>query len=104
MGDGRRALGLADRLGPQGGVVKSAVVSVTVEPPVDREKTCPFLLRMFPKLGSHHVLEEFGRPGRGKSVLRQVGTVHGTRVSPDDIKTLKRCNFQIGDFLDVAIY
>lgn len=38
MGDGRRALGLADRLGPQGGVVKSAVVSVTVEPPVDREK------------------------------------------------------------------
>lgn len=38
MGDGRRALGLADRLGPQGGVVKSAVVSVTVDPPVDREK------------------------------------------------------------------
>lgn len=29
-------------------------------PPIDREKTCPLLLRAFPKLGGHHRLEDFG--------------------------------------------
>ncbi|MEW5305799.1 MAG: hypothetical protein WDW36_008317 [Sanguina aurantia] len=31
--------------------------------PIDREKTCPLLLRAFPKLGGHHRLEDFGRGG-----------------------------------------
>uniref|UniRef100_A0A7S1STK2 Histone deacetylase complex subunit SAP18 n=1 Tax=Tetraselmis chuii TaxID=63592 RepID=A0A7S1STK2_9CHLO len=30
---------------------------------IDREKTCPLLLRVFPKLGSHHKLEEYQRNG-----------------------------------------
>lgn len=31
---------------------------------VDREKTCPLLLRVFPKLGGHHRLEEYARRGQ----------------------------------------
>ncbi|GMH44642.1 hypothetical protein BSKO_12594 [Bryopsis sp. KO-2023] len=31
---------------------------------VDREKVCPLLLRVFPKLGGHHGLEDFARRGR----------------------------------------
>lgn len=30
---------------------------------VDREKTCPLLLRVFPKVGGHHRLEDFMRRG-----------------------------------------
>lgn len=31
------------------------------EPEIDRTKVCPLLLRVFPKLGGHHRLEEFAR-------------------------------------------
>lgn len=34
----------------------------------------------------------------------QVGVVHSSRLGEDDVKTLRSINFQIGDFLDVAIY
>lgn len=30
---------------------------------VDREKTCPLLLRVFPKRGGHHKLDEFSKRG-----------------------------------------
>lgn len=33
----------------------------------------------------------------------QVGQVHSSRRGADDFKTLRSLNFQIGDFLDVAI-
>lgn len=29
------------------------------EPEIDREKTCPLLLRVFPKLGGHHRLDDY---------------------------------------------
>ncbi|KAK6935305.1 Sin3 associated polypeptide p18, partial [Dillenia turbinata] len=32
--------------------------------PVDREKTCPLLLRVFTKIGSHHTPEDFGVRGK----------------------------------------
>ncbi|CAI0470552.1 unnamed protein product [Linum tenue] len=33
-------------------------------PPVDREKTCPLLLRVFTKIGGHHSKEEFQIRGK----------------------------------------
>ncbi|CAN1236693.1 Histone deacetylase complex subunit SAP18 [Linum grandiflorum] len=33
-------------------------------PPVDREKTCPLLLRVFTKIGGHHGKEEFQVRGK----------------------------------------
>mmetsp|Transcript_769 Transcript_769/g.1825 ORF Transcript_769/g.1825 Transcript_769/m.1825 type:complete len:166 (-) Transcript_769:94-591(-) len=117
---------------------------------IDREKTCPLLLRVFPKLGGHHKLEEYAKVGelpkgevqvytwmdatlreltdlvkevqpvarkpnarlafsfvypdrKGHSVMRAVGMVMSGRPGDDDKKTLKVLNFQIGDYLDVAI-
>ncbi|XP_010255598.1 PREDICTED: histone deacetylase complex subunit SAP18 [Nelumbo nucifera] len=32
--------------------------------PVDREKTCPLLLRVFTKIGSHHAKEDFAVRGK----------------------------------------
>ncbi|KAJ8748913.1 hypothetical protein K2173_013347 [Erythroxylum novogranatense] len=32
--------------------------------PVDREKTCPLLLRVFTKMGSHHTKEDFAVRGK----------------------------------------
>lgn len=32
--------------------------------PIDREKTCPLLLRVFTKVGGHHVNEEFSERGK----------------------------------------
>ncbi|KAJ8900223.1 hypothetical protein K2173_024863 [Erythroxylum novogranatense] len=32
--------------------------------PVDREKTCPLLLRVFTKIGSHHMKEDFAVRGK----------------------------------------
>ncbi|KAJ4712919.1 histone deacetylase complex subunit SAP18-like [Melia azedarach] len=32
--------------------------------PVDREKTCPLLLRVFTKIGSHHTAEDFAVRGK----------------------------------------
>ncbi|KAK7292553.1 hypothetical protein RJT34_15404 [Clitoria ternatea] len=32
--------------------------------PVDREKTCPLLLRVFTKIGSHHTMEDFAVRGK----------------------------------------
>jgi histone deacetylase complex subunit SAP18 len=40
---------------------------------------------------------------KGRNVMRQVGTVFGGRPSQDDRRTLRGLNFQIGDFLDVAV-
>lgn len=41
---------------------------------------------------------------RGRSVLRPVGAVLSKRTGEDDVKTLRSLGFQIGDYLDVAIY
>ncbi|KDP25534.1 hypothetical protein JCGZ_20690 [Jatropha curcas] len=32
--------------------------------PIDREKTCPLLLRVFTKIGSHHKMEDFAVGGK----------------------------------------
>ncbi|KAL4427142.1 hypothetical protein ABPG77_001146 [Micractinium sp. CCAP 211/92] len=48
-------------LGPGGPAVRSGVVAVQKEPAIDREKVCPLLLRVFPRLGAHHQLEDFAR-------------------------------------------
>ncbi|CAK7335416.1 unnamed protein product [Dovyalis caffra] len=118
--------------------------------PIDREKTCPLLLRVFTKIGSHHKLEDFVVRGKepkdevqiytwkdatlreltdlvkevapearrrnaklsfafvypdkhGRFVLRVVGMTHSSGRRPDDLKALAELNFQIGDYLDVAI-
>lgn len=36
--------------------------ALPAKPPIviDREKTCPLLLRVFPKMGGHHRVEDFG--------------------------------------------
>lgn len=120
--------------------------------PVDREKTCPLLLRVFTKVGGHHTDEDFAIRGkepkdevqiytwkdatlreltdlvkevapearrrnaklsfafvypdkRGRFVLKQVGMTHsyGNGRRLDDSKALGELDFQIGDYLDVAI-
>merc|ERR1712046_523319 len=119
---------------------------------IDREKTCPALLRVFIKLGSHHGPREFTLRGkepthdevqiytwpdatlrelttlikevndasrrrdarisfalvypdkRGEPVVRQIGRVFSSRRTEDDTKALRDHGFQIGDFLDVAIF
>ncbi|KAL5748624.1 hypothetical protein ACOSP7_025667 [Xanthoceras sorbifolium] len=120
--------------------------------PVDREKTCPLLLRVFTKTESHHSAEDFALRGkepkdevqiytwkdatlreltdlvkevapearrrnaklsfafvypdkRGRFVLRQVGMTHsyGNGRRLDDSRALAELNFEIGDYLDVAI-
>ncbi|EFN53580.1 hypothetical protein CHLNCDRAFT_136773 [Chlorella variabilis] len=43
--------------------LRSGVVAVVKEPAIDREKVCPLLLRVFPRLGAHHQLEDFARRG-----------------------------------------
>ncbi|XP_059651499.1 histone deacetylase complex subunit SAP18 [Cornus florida] len=122
--------------------------------PVDREKTCPLLLRVFTKIGGHHSDEDFAVRGKepkdevqiytwkdatlreltdlvkevapearrrdatlsfafvypashGRFILREVGKTfsypNGRR--PDNgSKALGELNFQIGDYLDVAIF
>ncbi|XP_008238750.1 PREDICTED: histone deacetylase complex subunit SAP18-like [Prunus mume] len=120
--------------------------------PVDREKTCPLLLRVFTKIGSHHNNEDFAVRGkepkdevqiytwkdatlreltdlvkeiapearrrnaklsfafvypdrRGHFVVKTVGMTHsyGNGRNPDENKALNDFNFQIGDYLDVAV-
>ncbi|CAN8284491.1 unnamed protein product [Cochlearia groenlandica] len=121
--------------------------------PVDREKTCPLLLRVFTKSGGHHTKEDYAVRGKepkdevqiytwkdanlreltdlvkevsvaarrrnarlsfafvypdknGRSVVREVGQTmaYPNRRQPDDSKTLSDLRFEIGDYLDVAIY
>ncbi|XP_061347759.1 histone deacetylase complex subunit SAP18 isoform X2 [Gastrolobium bilobum] len=35
-----------------------------LQDPVDREKTCPLLLRVFTKIGGHHTMEDFAVRGK----------------------------------------
>nr|XP_025657880.1 histone deacetylase complex subunit SAP18 isoform X1 [Arachis hypogaea] len=42
--------------------------------PVDREKTCPLLLRVFTKEGSHHTMEDFAVRGKEPSEEVQIYT------------------------------
>merc|ERR1712094_69829 len=120
--------------------------------PVDREKTCPSLLRVFLKLGANHSPSEFTLRGkepthdevqiytwpdatlrelttlikevndasrrrdarisfalvypdkRGDPVVRQIGRVMSSKRIDDDQKALRDHGFQVGDFLDVAIF
>ncbi|CAH8266072.1 unnamed protein product [Arabidopsis lyrata] len=121
--------------------------------PVDREKTCPLLLRVFTKSGGHHTNEDYAVRGRepkdevqiytwkdatlreltdlvkevsvaarrrnarlsfafvypdkqGRFTMREVGQTMSfpNRKQPDDSKTLSDLRFEIGDYLDVAIY
>ncbi|XP_078176612.1 SIN3 associated polypeptide P18 isoform X2 [Carex rostrata] len=119
--------------------------------PVDREKTCPLLLRVFTKTGGHHLNEDFKVRGKepkdevqiytwkdatlreltdlvkevapaarkrdaklsfafvypdknGRFIVRPVGrTFSFGNGRLDDGKTLADLDFQIGDYLDVAI-
>jgi histone deacetylase complex subunit SAP18 len=121
--------------------------------PVDREKTCPLLLRVFTKSGGHHTSEDYAVRGKepkdevqiytwkdaslreltdlvkevsvaarrrnarlsfafvypnnkGGYNVREVGETmaYPNRKQPDDSKTLSELPFEIGDYLDVAIY
>ncbi|CAK9159860.1 unnamed protein product [Ilex paraguariensis] len=121
--------------------------------PVDREKTCPLLLRVFTKIGGHHTAGDFAVRGKepkgevqiytwkdatlreltdlvkevapesrrrdavlsfafvypdrnGRFVVREVGRTfsHPNGRRPDNgSKALGDLNFEIGDYLDVAI-
>ncbi|KAG6786713.1 histone deacetylase complex subunit SAP18 [Populus alba] len=121
-------------------------------PPIDREKTCPLLLRVFTKIGDHHNNEDFAVRGKepkdevqiytwkdatlreltdlvkevtpaarrrdarlsfafvypdknGRFVVREVGKTNSHRNGKlDDNKALAQLGFQIGDYLDVAIF
>eukprot|EP00798_Chlamydomonas_sp_ICE-L_P021350 gene21350-28286_t len=50
-----------DRRGPPPSMREKAT---PVGPIIDRERTCPLLLRVFPKPGSHHRLEDFRVRGK----------------------------------------
>lgn len=62
--DGPAPDGFMPRGGPPAGI--GAGIGPGGQPPapqfvVDRTKTCPLLLRVFVKLGSHHRIEDFNR-------------------------------------------
>lgn len=120
------------------------------EKPVDREKTCPLLLRVFCSTGRHHpmsvyvrgqtpnnelqiytwldatlkeltsLVKEVNADARRKGTyfdfgivypeprspvyrLREIGSTCAGRKGADDNVTLASKNFQIGDYLDIAI-
>ncbi|KMZ58467.1 Histone deacetylase complex subunit SAP18 [Zostera marina] len=121
-------------------------------PIVDREKTCPLLLRVFTKIGGHHTMDDFAVRGKepkdevqiytwkdatlreltdlvkevapaarrrdaklsfafvypdkkGRFVIKPVGMTqsYGSGRKLDDSKALVELQFEIGDYLDVAI-
>merc|ERR1712138_13252 len=128
------------------------VMAADTPEPIDREKTCPGLLRVFIKLGAHHSPNEFTLRGRepthdevqiytwpdatlrelttlikevndasrrrdarisfalvypdkrGEPVVRQIGRVMSSKRTDDDAKALRDHGFQVGDFLDVAVF
>ncbi|KAF3790974.1 Histone deacetylase complex subunit [Nymphaea thermarum] len=63
--------------------------------PVDREKTCPLLLRVFTKIGTHHTKEDFAVRGKEPKDEVQIYTWKDA--------TLRELTDLIGDYLDVAI-
>ncbi|KAK2169312.1 hypothetical protein LSH36_11g07036 [Paralvinella palmiformis] len=52
----RRALSENNNMATVGSIVEREV-----EKPIDREKTCPLLLRVFCNTGRHHMLSEYAR-------------------------------------------
>lgn len=86
--------------------VESMVVEDQKEPekPVDREKTCPLLLRVFCSTGRHHMLSEFARGNTPSNELQIYTWLDATlkeltslvkEVNPDARKK--------GTFFDFAI-
>ncbi|KAG7256461.1 hypothetical protein CRUP_006630 [Coryphaenoides rupestris] len=97
------------------------------EKPIDRERTCPLLLRVFTtNNGRHHRMDEFTRGNVPASELqiytwmdatlkeltslvkvfpeaRKKGTHFSFATGPEDSLTLQSQKFQIGDYLDIAI-
>jgi len=118
---------------------------------IDREKTCPLLLRVFCQTGRHHQPDDFignrtpsnelqiytwkdatlkelmnlvkevnpdaRRRGtvfnfaiiypnvsRGMYLLKEIGVTCAGEKRADDNVTLQSRRFQIGDFIDIAIY
>ncbi|XP_017494597.1 PREDICTED: histone deacetylase complex subunit SAP18 isoform X2 [Rhagoletis zephyria] len=90
--------------------------------PIDREKTCPLLLRVFCSTGRHHSVSEYMYGNVPSNELQiytwQDATLHELTslvrdVNPDtrkkgqkgadDTKTLAQAKFCIGDFLDISI-
>jgi len=120
---------------------------------VDREKTCPLLLRVFTKINNGHwKADDFNFRGReeptdeiqiytwrdatlreitdllkevipaaqlrtarlnfsfiypdnrGRPVLKEIGVTHSGKKGEDDYKALDDLNFEIGDYLAVAIF
>lgn len=53
---------LAAHAGPPS-IVHQPPAVIPREPEVDREKTCPLLLRVFPLVGGHHKLDAYARRG-----------------------------------------
>nr|XP_031834043.1 histone deacetylase complex subunit SAP18 isoform X2 [Nomia melanderi] len=111
----------------------SAIESMVVdekqlpEKPIDREKTCPLLLRVFCNTGRHHNIMEYSRgnvpsnelqiytwmdatlreiTGLVKEVnpdARSKGVTCSGQKGADDNKTLAQARFTIGDYLDISI-
>ncbi|KAI8981784.1 Sin3 associated polypeptide p18-domain-containing protein [Mycotypha africana] len=99
---------------------------------VDREKECPFLLKIYYCHGRHNpkdaTLEEIAQlieqivpeardpdarvafrliyldSERARYQSREIGRVVASNPTEDQKKTLDDCKFLIGDYLDVAIY
>jgi hypothetical protein len=70
-----------DGPGPAGPINTKPPVEVFV---VDREKTCPLLIRVFIKPGSHHRLEDFAIRGKepgGDSEIQVLGVVQKQHLS-----------------------
>ncbi|KAI8879623.1 SAP18-domain-containing protein [Backusella circina FSU 941] len=99
---------------------------------IDREKECPFLLRVFTRNGGHNpqnaTLEEIAQliqqvipearhedariafrlvyldSARARFSYRELGRVVTSKPTEEHQKTLDECKLLIGDYLDVAIY
>ncbi|XP_037601502.1 histone deacetylase complex subunit SAP18 [Cebus imitator] len=95
-GQGERLAGRRRKMAVESRVTQEEIKKEP-EKPIDREKTCPLLLRVFTtNNGRHHRMDEFSRGNVPSSEL-QIYTW------TDDSMTLQSQKFQIGDYLDIAI-
>lgn len=70
----QRLDGHIDRRGPNPRSGPPHLINAPAEPAIDREKTCPLLMRVFFKEGGHHDLKEFQRRGKEPSDEVQIYT------------------------------
>ncbi|PHT87397.1 Histone deacetylase complex subunit SAP18 [Capsicum annuum] len=76
MADVQRRGRLLSSPSPRGGPLGLSLVRILPLPvPVDREKTCPLLLRVFTKVGGHHNENEFVVRGKEPNDEVQIYTL-----------------------------